>query len=79
MTVWLAACGTAWRAAVRIVASDPSTTYRRAVQDALLQAPIVADHFHLVRLANDAVTRVQKRSVATNSGGTGGAYRPRVG
>jgi transposase len=49
------------------------------VQDALLQARIVADHFHLVRLTNDAVTRVQKRSVATNSGGTGGAYPPRVG
>lgn len=61
VVAWLDARGAAWKAAVRIVAMDPCATYRRAVQDALPQARIVADHFHLVRLANDAVTRTRQR------------------
>ena len=58
---WLDARGQEWKAAVRVVAMDPCASYRRAVQDALPQARIVADHFHLVRLANDALTRVRQR------------------
>src|SRR5512143_653903 len=61
VVAWLDARGEDWKAAVRIVAMDPCATYRRAVQDALPQARIVADHFHLVRLANDAVTRTRQR------------------
>src|SRR5574342_99640 len=61
VVAWLDARGAAWKAAVRIAAMDPCATYRRAVQDALPQARIVADHFHLVRLANDAVTRTRQR------------------
>jgi transposase len=61
VVAWLDARGAAWKAAVRVVAMDPCATYRRAVQEALPQARIVADHFHLVRLANDAVTRVRQR------------------
>src|SRR5512144_1630986 len=61
VVAWLDARGEDWKAAVRSVAMDPCATYRRAVQDALPQARIVADHFHLVRLANDAVTRTRQR------------------
>lgn len=37
---------------------DPCASYRAAVQKALPQAIIVADHFHVVRLANLAFTQV---------------------
>ncbi len=40
---------------------DPCASYRAAVHEALPQARIVADHFHLVRLANQAVTDVRRR------------------
>ena len=46
---------------MRIVAMDPCATYRRAITDALPNARIVADHFHLLRLANQAVTAVRQR------------------
>ena len=61
VTAWLDARGDEWKAGVRIVAMDPCATYRRAITDALPQARIVADHFHLVRLANQAVTAVRQR------------------
>jgi transposase len=46
---------------VRSVAIDPCAIYRSAVERALPHAVIVVDHFHLVRLANQAVTRVRQR------------------
>ena len=58
---WLEDLGQDWKDAVAIVAMDPCATYRRAVQQALPQALIVADHFHVVRLANQAVTEVRQR------------------
>ena len=44
------------------MAMDPCAVYRRAVTDALPNARIVADHFRLVRLANQAVTHVRQRT-----------------
>ena len=61
VTGWLDDLGQDWKDAVQIVAMDPCATYRRAVQQALPQALIVADHFHLVRLANQALTEVRQR------------------
>jgi transposase len=58
---WLDARGQAWKDSVRIVAMDPCASYRAAVRTALPNALIVADHFHLVRLANQAVTDVRRR------------------
>ncbi len=58
---WLDERGQAWKDAVQIVAMDPCASYRAAVHEALPQARIVADHFHLVRLANQAVTDVRRR------------------
>ena len=52
----LDARGQDWKDQVQIVAMDPCPTYRAAVQQALPHALIVADHFHLVALANKAVT-----------------------
>lgn len=61
VTAWLDGLGQQWKDAVRIVAMDPCASYRAAVREALPNALIVADHFHLVRLANQAVTDVRRR------------------
>ncbi len=61
VAAWLDERGRAWKDTVEIVAMDPCASYRAAVHEALPQARIVADHFHLVRLANQAVTDVRRR------------------
>ncbi len=58
---WQDECGQAFKDAVQIVAMNPCASYRSAVRKALPHAVIVADHFHLVRLANEAVTDVRRR------------------
>ncbi len=61
VAAWLDARGQAWKDSVQIVAMDPCASYRAAVHEALPQARIVADHFHLVQLANQALTDVRRR------------------
>jgi len=61
VTGWLEDRGQGWRDQVAFVAIDPCAVYRSAVSRALPQAVIVVDHFHLVRLANQAVTKVRQR------------------
>jgi transposase len=59
---WLDARGEGWKNAVAVVALDPCAVYRSAVQAALPDATIVADHFHVVRLATETVTKVRQRT-----------------
>ena len=59
---WLDERGDAWRAQVRVVVIDMCSPYRAAVQQALPHAMLVADRFHLVRLANEMVTEVRQRT-----------------
>ena len=73
---WLDARGQAWKDQVQIVAMDPCATYRAAVQQALPQARVVADHFHLVALANKAVTEVRRRVTVDTTGKRGTAKDP---
>ena len=61
VVAWLDERGQGWKDAVQIVAMDPCASYRAAVQQALPHALIVADHFHLVALANQALTDVRRR------------------
>ena len=61
VTGWLEDRGQGWKDQVAYVAIDPCAVYRSAVTRALPCAVIVVDHFHLVRLANQAVTRVRQR------------------
>ena len=61
VTGWLDDRGQDWKDQVKFVAIDPCAVYRSAVERALPHAVIVVDHFHLVRLANQAVTRVRQR------------------
>lgn len=58
---WLNARPVEFREAVRVVALDPSAPYARAVRQALPNAEISVDHFHLVQLANDTVSKVRRR------------------
>ncbi|WAP50553.1 transposase [Arthrobacter sp. ATA002] len=53
---WLFARPLAWRLAVQVVAIDPSAAFRKALRMWLPRTAVAVDHFHLVSLANQAVT-----------------------
>lgn len=76
VVAWLDDRGQAWKDAVTVVAMDPCASYRAAVAQALPHARIVADHFHLVRLANQAVTDVRRRVTWDTHGRRGRASDP---
>lgn len=63
VTSWLAARPRWWRRRVRIVALDMSSEFRAAVRKALPKARVSVDHWHVVRLANEMVTKVRRRRV----------------
>jgi transposase len=58
---WLLARPKAWREQVRFVAIDMCTVFKSAIRQALPHAQLVVDHFHVVQLANAAVTEVRRR------------------
>jgi len=76
VVTWLGERGQEWCDQVQVVAMDPCATYRAAVRHALPNALIVADHFHLVRLANQAVTDVRRRVTVDTTGARGTAKDP---
>lgn len=59
---WLGEQTQTFRDGVTHVVIDPSAAYASAVTtEVLSNAVLVVDHFHLVKLANDAVTAVRRR------------------
>lgn len=58
---WLQQRGEDWRQGVRFVAIDMCTVFKAAIRDAIPRARLVVDHFHLVQLANQALTEVRRR------------------
>lgn len=68
---WLNDRSAAWRDAVDAVVIDPHAGYRKAIREALPKATIVADHFHLVALANQMVTEVRQRVTRDTRGRRG--------
>lgn len=68
---WLAMQRPAWRDAVRYVAIDMCTVFVSAIRRYLPGATIVVDHFHVVKLATDAVTDVRRRITMTTRGRRG--------
>ena len=68
---WLTEQPQPWRDAVTHVCIDLSASYAKAVREGLPQAVIVADRFHLVRLANDMVTEVRQRVTREHYGRRG--------
>jgi transposase len=68
---WIALQSKEFRAAVRVVAIDPSAPYASGIRRALPEARIVLDHFHLRLLANQAVTDVRQRVLREQHGRRG--------
>jgi transposase len=68
---WLAAQPAAWRDRVRYVAIDMCTVFLSAVRRYLPSAQVIVDHFHLVKLATDAVAEVRRRVTMTTRGRRG--------
>jgi transposase len=60
---WLSQRTPQVREAVQFVAIDPAAVYASAIRTPglLPNATLVVDHFHLVALANDALTKVRRR------------------
>lgn len=60
---WLREQTPEFRQAIEYVAIDPAAVYASAIRTPglLPNSTIVVDHFHLVHLANDAVTKVRRR------------------
>ena len=58
---WLAARSEAFRAGIEVVVIDPHAGYAAAVRAVLPEARVAVDHFHLIMLANKAVTAVRQR------------------
>lgn len=58
---WIGQWDQAWRDGVRFVAIDMCTIFKSAIRAVLPGAVLVVDHFHLVQLANQAVTEVRRR------------------
>ena len=63
VVAWLSERSSQFRAGIEYVAIDPAAAYASAIRTPglLPNAQIVVDHFHLVKLANDALTKVRRR------------------
>jgi transposase len=71
VTTWLGQRPRWWRRRVRLVAIDLSSEFRAAIRTALPKAKISADHWHVIRLANEMVTKVRRRRVWETHGRRG--------
>jgi len=76
VVAWLDERGEDWKAHVEFVAIDPCAAYRSAVQHALPHARLIADHFHLDRLAGQMVTDVRQRVLREQLGRRGRTTDP---
>lgn len=61
VVAWLGERAEQFRSGIEFVAIDPAAAYACAVRTALPHVTLIVDHFHLVRLANDTVTKVRRR------------------
>ena len=57
---WLFARPLEWRLAVQVVAIDPSAAFRKALRMWLPRTAVAVDHFHLISLANQAMTEARQ-------------------
>jgi transposase len=80
---WLEEQTPEFRQAILLVAIDPAAVYAKAVRTVLPDgtpllpnARLVVDHFHLVKLANDCVTKVRRRTIWEQKGRRGRAIDP---
>jgi len=66
VTDWLDKRPQAWKANIEFVAIDMSVTYARAAREALPQAKLIVDRFHLVKKANETLDEVRRRTTQTH-------------
>lgn len=57
---WLFARPLEWRLAVQVVAINPSAAFRKALRMWLPRTAVAVDHFHLISLANQAMTETRQ-------------------
>jgi transposase len=73
---WLASKPAPWRAQVGVAVIDPYQGYARGLAEGLPGARIVVDHFHAVRLANQALDEVRRRTQQQSLGHRGRKVDP---
>jgi transposase len=73
---WLFARPLQWRLGVEVVAIDPSAAFRKALRMWLPRTAVSVDAFHLVSLANQAVTEARQRLSQQIRGRRGRAVDP---
>jgi transposase len=73
---WLKARSREFRDAVEVVVIDPHAGYAAAVREVLPDAMLAVDHFHLIMLANKAVTAVRQRATREHLGRRGRKLDP---
>jgi transposase len=83
VVTWLKARTPEFREGILFVAIDPAAVYAKAIRTVLEDgtrllpnATLVVDHFHLVKLANDAVTAVRRRVIWEQKGRRGRKIDP---
>ncbi|MDP8929231.1 MAG: ISL3 family transposase [Actinomycetota bacterium] len=73
---WLAAKPSAWLAGIATVVIDPYAGYAQGLAEGLPHARLVVDHFHAVRLANQALDEVRRRVQQQTLGHRGRRHDP---
>ena len=76
VVAWINSQTPEFRAGITHVAIDMSATYAKAVLKALPHARIVVDHFHVVKLANQMIDDVRRRTTQALRGRRGRACDP---
>lgn len=71
VTNWLDDREEAWKSQITHVAIDMSAVYAKAVREALPNARLVVDRFHLVKKANEMVDTVRRRVTQAERGRRG--------
>lgn len=68
---WLKARPATWLSCIETVGIDPSAAFRKALRENLPDAAVSVDHFHLVQLGNDMLTKVHQRVSREQNGRRG--------
>jgi transposase len=71
VSTWLTAKPERWLAGIATAVIDPYSGYARGLADGLPRARLVVDHFHAVRLANQALDEVRRRTQQATLGHRG--------